>query len=57
MRHRAAALVGAAMALGLLAAGADGAHKLRVVTTIPDLKALVEEVGDDLVDVESQALR
>jgi zinc/manganese transport system substrate-binding protein len=31
----------------------DGADKLRVVTTIPDLKALTEAVGGDLVDVES----
>jgi len=43
------------MLFGLLAAGADGAHKLRVVTTIPDFKALVEEIGGDQVDVESLA--
>jgi zinc/manganese transport system substrate-binding protein len=43
------------MLLGLLASGADGAHKLRVVTTIPDFKALVEEIGGDQVDVESLA--
>jgi zinc/manganese transport system substrate-binding protein len=55
MRHRAGALVGAVMLFGLLAAGADGAHKLRVVTTIPDFKALVEEIGGDQVDVESLA--
>jgi len=55
MRHRAGALVGTVMLFGLLAAGADGAHKLRVVTTIPDFKALVEEIGGDQVDVESLA--
>jgi zinc/manganese transport system substrate-binding protein len=41
--------------LGLSLSDAEGSHKLRVVTTIPDLKALVEEVGGDLVDVESLA--
>jgi len=54
MRYPASALAGALL-LGLLLADAEGAHKLRVVTTIPDLKALVEEVGGDLVDVESLA--
>ena len=36
-----------------LCAGVTHAAKLRVVTTIPDLKALTEAVGGDLVDVES----
>jgi len=54
MRYPASALAGALL-LGLLLTDAEGAHKLRVVTTIPDLKALVEEVGGDLVDVESLA--
>jgi ABC-type Zn uptake system ZnuABC Zn-binding protein ZnuA len=54
MRYPASALAGVFL-LGLLFNGAEGAHKLRVVTTIPDLKALVEEVGGDLVDVESLA--
>ena len=31
----------------------QAARKLRVVTTIPDLKSLTEAVGGDLVDVES----
>jgi zinc/manganese transport system substrate-binding protein len=31
----------------------QAARKLRVVTTIPDLKSLAEAVGGDLVDVES----
>jgi zinc/manganese transport system substrate-binding protein len=34
---------------------ANGADKIRVVTTIPDLKALTEEVGGNLVEVESLA--
>jgi zinc/manganese transport system substrate-binding protein len=53
IRWPASALGVVLLLLGLLAAGADGAQKLRVVTTIPDLRALVEEVGGDLVDVES----
>src|SRR5437879_5467353 len=48
-------LVAVLIVLALSVPGAEGAHKLRVVTTIPDLKALVEEVGGDLVDVESLA--
>jgi zinc/manganese transport system substrate-binding protein len=43
------------LGLGLPFGGAHGAHKLRVVTTIPDFKALVEEIGGDQVDVESLA--
>jgi len=42
----------AAMAAAL-APGAQAARKLRVITTIPDLKSLTEAVGGDLVDVES----
>jgi zinc/manganese transport system substrate-binding protein len=34
---------------------ANGADKIRVVATIPDLKALTEEVGGNLVEVESLA--
>ena len=37
----------------LLVPGAQAARKLKVVTTIPDLKSLTEAVGADLVDVES----
>jgi zinc/manganese transport system substrate-binding protein len=40
-------------AAGLLAPGAGAARKLRVVTTIPDLKSLTEAVGGDLIDVDS----
>src|SRR2546426_9815450 len=43
------------MALAALTAGAEGARKLRVVATIPDLKSLTEAVGGDLVDVDSLA--
>jgi zinc/manganese transport system substrate-binding protein len=50
-----AAALGGLLVLALSFSSAEGAHKLRVVTTIPDLKALVEEVGGDLVDVESLA--
>ena len=42
-------------ALGPLLSTASAADKIRVVTTIPDLKALTEEVGDNLVEVESLA--
>ena len=35
--------------------GADAAAKMRVIATIPDLKALTEAVGGDLVEVESLA--
>jgi len=41
------------MALAMLAPDAQGARKLRVVTTIPDLKSLTEAVGGDFVDVDS----
>src|SRR5262249_16562666 len=37
-------------ALGVLVSTADAADKIRVVTTITDLKALTEAVGGDLVD-------
>jgi ABC-type Zn uptake system ZnuABC Zn-binding protein ZnuA len=47
---RVVAIILAVVALGLVA---DAADKVRVVTTIPDLKALTEAVGGDLVDVES----
>jgi zinc/manganese transport system substrate-binding protein len=40
-------------ALMLAGAPAHAADKVRVVTTIPDLKSLTEAVGGDLVDVES----
>ena len=33
--------------------GAEAAERLRVVATIPDLKALTEEVGGNLVEVDA----
>ena len=53
MRRLIPAFIAALIALGLVAAGAKAADKIRVVTTIPDLKSLTEAVGGDLVDVES----
>src|SRR5947207_15490258 len=41
------------LAVVAMAAAADAADKVRVVTTIPDLKSLTEAVGGDLVEVES----
>jgi zinc/manganese transport system substrate-binding protein len=41
--------------IGPLVTAASAADKIRVVATIPDLKALTEEVGGKLVDVESLA--
>jgi len=43
------------LALGVFAAGAEAADKIRVVTTTTDLKALAEVVGGDLVEVDSLA--
>src|SRR5712664_2938817 len=41
------------LAVVVFAAAAHAADKVRVVTTIPDLKSLTEAVGGDLVDVEA----
>src|SRR5438105_1712200 len=46
-------LAAIAVALAAFSTAALGADKVRVVTTIPDLKSLTEAVGGDLVDVES----
>jgi ABC-type Zn uptake system ZnuABC Zn-binding protein ZnuA len=46
-----AALVTLVLAFGV----ADAADKVRVVTTIPDLKSLAEAVGGDLVEVDALA--
>jgi zinc/manganese transport system substrate-binding protein len=43
------------MCAGLLAVSAQGADKIRVVTTTTDLKALTEAVGGDLVEVDALA--
>lgn len=55
MRHAFVILVTALAVIGSLVPAAPAADKIRVVTTIPDLKALTDEVGGDLVDVESLA--
>jgi zinc/manganese transport system substrate-binding protein len=43
------------LALGFGAGGAPAAEKIRVVTSIPDLKALTQAVGGDLVEVGALA--
>lgn len=43
----------AAIAMILAIGGTAAAEKIRVVTTIPDLKSLTEAVGGELVEVES----
>lgn len=48
-------ILAALAVVGLLAPAAPATAKIRVVATIPDLKALTEEVGGKLVDVESLA--
>lgn len=54
MHLHARSLVVALLVVGLAAAGGEAA-KLRVVATIPDLKALTEAVGGEAVDVDSLA--
>jgi len=55
MRRLTSACIVSLLALGLLAGGAESAGKIRVVATLPDLKALAEAVGGELVEVESLA--
>lgn len=55
MRRTVQAFFVALAIVALLLQAASAADKIRVVTTIPDLKALTEEVGGNLVDVESLA--
>jgi zinc/manganese transport system substrate-binding protein len=55
MRHALVILVAVLSVIGPPQAPASAADRIRVVTTIPDLKALTDEVGGDLVDVESLA--
>jgi zinc/manganese transport system substrate-binding protein len=45
----------ALLALGLTAGGAEPAAKIRVVASLPDLKALTEAVGGNLVEVDTLA--
>ena len=53
MRRVSLLLAALVLTLGLWATEARPAGKLRVVTTIPDLKSLVEAVGGDRVEVDS----
>jgi zinc/manganese transport system substrate-binding protein len=55
MRCTSRTLLVALAVTALLLPGASAADKIRVVATIPDLKALTDEVGGNLVEVESLA--
>jgi zinc/manganese transport system substrate-binding protein len=49
------AMILGCLLLGPLGSGVEGAAKLRVVATIPDLKALTEAVGGDRVEADALA--
>ena len=53
MRRSSLLLIAALLTPVLAAPGAQGADKIRVVATIPDLKSLTEAVGGDVVEVDS----
>src|SRR5438445_10240245 len=53
MRHLTLVVGATLVALSVLVSGAHADRKLRVVATIPDLKAIPEAVGGELVDVDS----
>ncbi len=53
MTHVRGLLIALLAGVALFATDVAAAEKLRVVTTIPDLKSLAEAVGGDLVEVES----
>jgi zinc/manganese transport system substrate-binding protein len=53
MTHVRRLLIALLAGVALFATDVPAAEKLRVVTTIPDLKSLAEAVGGDLVEVES----
>lgn len=55
MRGPIASLFVFLLVLGVTAAGPQAAEKILVVATIPDFKALAEEVGGSLVEVEALA--
>ncbi len=55
MRLLTSGLIAAAIALGLPAGDAGAAGKLRVVASLPDIGALTEAVGGDLVEVDTLA--
>ena len=53
MRRTALVVLAMLSTLSLLLPSGQAAQKLRVVTTIPDLKSLAEAVGGDLIEVDS----
>lgn len=53
--HTTASVLLVALLLGFATTDAGGAAKVRVVTSLSDLKALTEAVGGDLVEVDSLA--
>ena len=53
MRRSFASLIAIVLVLGAWVPTPAGAERLRVVTTIPDLKSLAEAVGGGLVEVDS----
>jgi zinc/manganese transport system substrate-binding protein len=53
MRRLIVTLITLVLAVGLSTLSATAADKVRVVTTIPDLKSLAEAVGGNLVEVDS----
>ena len=55
MRRFVSVIFGAIAVAGLAAGGAGAASKVKVVASLPDLKALTEVVGGDLVEVDSLA--
>ena len=55
MRRLMTGLLAVAIALTLSGNGPGAAEKLRVVASLPDLKALTEAVGGDLVEVDALA--
>jgi zinc/manganese transport system substrate-binding protein len=55
MRRLSLVLAAVGLAAGVSASGGHAADKVRVVATIPDLKALTEAVGGNLVEVDTLA--
>ena len=53
MRRVFLSLIAIGVAIGVWASATAAADKIRVVTTIPDLKSLAEAVGGNVVDVDS----
>jgi zinc/manganese transport system substrate-binding protein len=53
MRHAHVSLIAIILILGSSVASSWSADKIRVVTTIPDLKSLAEAVGGDRIEIDS----